>query len=279
MSELAAARSRFAEEIRRLAELRSIALVHAFATVPRERFVGPGPWSLWDTTAWQYVDTPDADPRHVYRDAPVALVRNRLLNNGQPSFVAKLIDALDPRPGDRVVHIGCGTGYFSAILAHLVGTTGRVVAIECDCELAARAADNLADAPNVSVIHGDGCAYDPGEADGILVNAGATHPCGLWLDRVAGSGRLILPLVRANGVGVVVKIVRGVRGYDARVLTSVAIFPCLGAVDTDADEYLARAFARLERSDQVRGLRRDAHAAADSCWVHGKGYCLSTLAS
>ena len=44
--------------------------------------------------------------------------------------------AADPKPGDHVVHIGIGTGYYTAILAELVGPTGRVTAIEYDASLA-----------------------------------------------------------------------------------------------------------------------------------------------
>jgi protein-L-isoaspartate(D-aspartate) O-methyltransferase len=106
VSELSAARQRFADEIGRLADLRSPALARAFAEVPRESLLGPGPWSVWNTERWAYKLTPDADPLHVYRDAPVGIDPSRFLNNGQPSFVAKLIDALDLRPGDRVAHVG-----------------------------------------------------------------------------------------------------------------------------------------------------------------------------
>jgi protein-L-isoaspartate(D-aspartate) O-methyltransferase len=51
----------------------------------------------------------------------VAIDEKRLLNNGQPSFLAILIEALALQEGDHVVHVGCGTGYYSAILAEFVG--------------------------------------------------------------------------------------------------------------------------------------------------------------
>ena len=51
-----------------------------------------------------------------------------------------------PASGEHVVHIGTGTGYYTAILAHLVGPSGWVTGIEYDCELAARAKANLAPA-------------------------------------------------------------------------------------------------------------------------------------
>src|ERR1700680_2456556 len=91
-------------------------------------------------------------------------------------------------------HIGVGVGYYTAILAELVGATGRVTAIEYDAELAARATANLAQTPHVRVVHGDGTriAFEP--VDVIYVNAGATRPADAWLDRLKEGGRLILPL-------------------------------------------------------------------------------------
>jgi protein-L-isoaspartate(D-aspartate) O-methyltransferase len=75
-----------------------------------------------------------------------------------------------------VVHAGCGTGYYTAIIAHVVGEHGRVTAIEFDQGLAARARTNLRHLPHVEVIAGDATVYDPGKVECIFINAGATHP-------------------------------------------------------------------------------------------------------
>ena len=74
------------------------------------------------------------------------------LNNGQPSLHAHLIHQASPAAGDHVVHIGTGTGYYTAILAHLAGPTGRVTGIEYDPEFAARAKANLAPYPTVAIV-------------------------------------------------------------------------------------------------------------------------------
>ena len=76
------------------------------------------------------------------------------------------IDALDLRDGERVVHIGCGLGYYSAILAEVVGADGHVTALEIDPALAARARRNLAHLPHVEVRETDGasCDLDPADA-------------------------------------------------------------------------------------------------------------------
>src|SRR6202040_3278591 len=123
-----------------------------------------------------YRATPDADPIYLYTDDVIGILPKRNLNNGQPSLHAALIAAAAPQPGEHVLHIGAGVGYYTAILTELVGTTGRVTAIEYDAELAARATANLAQTPHVRVVHGDGTriAFEP--ADVIYVNAGATRP-------------------------------------------------------------------------------------------------------
>ena len=115
------ARRRYAEELTYTAHLTSPAVIEAFAQVPRERYLGPGPWRIFQPSARSYWTTPDADPRHLYHDVLVAIDEARWLNNGQPSFLAFLIQALDVHEGDHVVHVGCGTGYFTAILADSSG--------------------------------------------------------------------------------------------------------------------------------------------------------------
>lgn len=117
--DLRAMRRWYAEDIRWSAGLSSERLIEAFASVPRERFVGRGPWQILGPNhlGRGYVRTGDANPRHLYHDILVAIDPRRGLNNGQPSFLAGLIDQLNLKDGETVCHIGCGTGYYSAILA------------------------------------------------------------------------------------------------------------------------------------------------------------------
>ena len=98
----------------------------------------------------------------------MALDTTRDVNNGQPGTLAHWIDALDLKTGDRVFHLGCGVGYFTAIMAGVVGAGGSVVACELDPVLAGRAGENLASYPNVAVHAGDGAAFDPGACDAML---------------------------------------------------------------------------------------------------------------
>lgn len=114
----------------------------AFAAVPREPFVGPGPWSVMGSSI-SYVTTPDDDPVFIYQDVLVALDASRGLNIGMPSAHAVWLAAVDLKAGETVLQVGVGSGYYSAIIAELVGREGRVHAYEIDRDLAARATDNL----------------------------------------------------------------------------------------------------------------------------------------
>jgi GNAT superfamily N-acetyltransferase len=77
------ARRGYAEELRFTAPIRSPAVVAAFAAVPRERFLGPGPWRILSPMSpGEYWTTEDADPRHLYHDVLAAIDEPRRLNNG-----------------------------------------------------------------------------------------------------------------------------------------------------------------------------------------------------
>jgi protein-L-isoaspartate(D-aspartate) O-methyltransferase len=170
-------------------------VVNAFATVPREQFVGPGPWRIKSPMDLaEYWTTDDDDPSHVYHDVLIALDESRGINNGQPSLWVYLFDHLDLMPGEQVLHLGCGTGYYTAIVAELVGLAGRVTAVEIDATLAQRARAALVNWPQVRVIEADGARNSFEPVDAILASAGATHPPLSWLEALRPEGRLLFPM-------------------------------------------------------------------------------------
>jgi protein-L-isoaspartate(D-aspartate) O-methyltransferase len=271
----------FAEEIRAVADIRSEALVDAFAKVPREHFLGPGPWQIMSDRGKDYRITEDADPRRLYHNILVAIDPGRHLNNGQPSYLAFCIDSLDLAEGDRVLHVGCGVGYYTAIMAEVVGTSGHIIGVEIDADLASRARENLDYLRQVKVAHGDGWKYEPGPCDAIFINAGVTHPSDVWLDSLLPGGRLILYLTVAfddggSGRGFMLKVKREDQGYTANFLSGVSVFHCIGSRDEEANQRLREAFMRGVW-ESVQSLRRDDHESSDTCWLHGDGFCLSTL--
>ncbi len=95
MTDLDLARHYYTEELRAVANLRSEALVKAFAKVPREHFLGPGPWQVFSVNSESDWTTKAADPRELYHKLLVVIDAERRLNNGLPSFLAFLIDQLE----------------------------------------------------------------------------------------------------------------------------------------------------------------------------------------
>ena len=275
----------FAEEIEAIANLRTAALVEALASVRREQFLRPGPWLVRGEQDFGGVGprrTPDADPRHVYHNCSIAIDAERQLYNGAPGLVAAAIDALSLIPGTRVIHIGAGLGYYSALMAHIVGATGHVLAIEVDRGLAADATANLSSTPWIDVLHGDGTTIPAGLVDAIFVNAGVTHPQEAWLDALAPGGRLIAPLTATIpamgdtiGKGVLALFTRTAgEDFDARVLGIVAIYSAVALRDDDSNALLGRALMRAPFPRFTR-LRRDRHDPGPGCWLHMPRLCLS----
>ncbi|HEY2528708.1 MAG TPA: rRNA adenine N-6-methyltransferase family protein [Xanthobacteraceae bacterium] len=275
------ARQLYAEELRFTANVASSAVLNAFATVPRECFVGPGPWRIKSPVRMGgYWTTADAYPRHVYHDVLIALDEARGINNGQPSLWAGRFDQLNLSAGQHVVHVGAGTGYYSAILAEIIGRQGRVTAIEIDPQLAARARDNLVPWPQATVILADGLAFHADQpADAIVVNAGLSHIAMTWLDMLrAEGGQLLVPLTNSDRWGGLLLIARKAAEalrYPAQFVSPVGIIHCVGGRDAAAEERLTAAMAR-SRMANIRSLRRAPDEPDDTCWLAGEGWWLST---
>jgi protein-L-isoaspartate(D-aspartate) O-methyltransferase len=270
------ARKAFANELRYAAHVRSDRVIAAFASVPREKFLGPPPWKIFDHTEG-YWQVPTDDPTAACHNVLFAIDAARELNNGHPEFWARLLDKLEIRAGDKVFHVGAGLGYYTAIMAELAGADGAVIAAEIDPTLAEQARANLASRNNVRVIAADGAHFDPGPVDVIVVNAGATHPIPGWLAALLPGGRMLLPLTAEGGLGTVFRVERQStpNTFTAAAVSGVRIYPCTGARSAPSARLLARALADGGQRF-VRSLRLDPHAREATCWLHGDGHCLST---
>jgi protein-L-isoaspartate(D-aspartate) O-methyltransferase len=283
MMDGAAYRRFYADEIRAVANIASPGVVEALAEVPREQFLPPGPWTIRGEGDFQGPprQTPDADPRHIHHNVAVAIDAGRMLFNGAPSVVAMAIDQLRLSPGERVLHLGTGLGYYTAILARCVGPSGRVLGIEVDEALARRAGDNLRDLAWAEVRQGDGRQPLDEPFDAVLVNAGVTHPLAAWLDALSPGGRLILPLTAAMGPapigkGPMVLLTRTEepRRLTARIVGFVAIYSALGLRDEATNALIAAALTKAPFAP-VKSARLDSHDIGPSCWVHAPGFCVS----
>jgi protein-L-isoaspartate(D-aspartate) O-methyltransferase len=279
-AELGIVRRAYAKQVMAAAMVADERVEAAFAAVRREAYLGPGPWPVLRTRPDGYVPTPSDNPVYLYVNQIVGLLTERNLNNGEPSLHAMMIGSAAPKPGEHAVHIGAGVGYYTAILAELVGATGRITAIELDAELAKRAAANLAGLRHIRVLHGNGALIPFDPADVIYVNAGATRPADVWLDRLNENGRLILPLTASEfpntdfRKGAVFRITRQGQDFLVKRISAVGIFPCEGMRDPDSEAALAAAFEKGRVEEVTRLYHRD-DVPDEDCWVRGKGWCLA----
>src|SRR5206468_2368598 len=183
-------------------------------------------------------------------------------------------------------HVGCGLGYYTAVMARVAGESGRVLALEIDRPLADAARRNLAALPWAEVRHIDGApAQFDEQFDAILVNAGVTHPLDAWLRSLAPGGRMILPLTgtipatppqrgsRAGDPGPAT-IGKGVTWLltrrdditlSARPIGVVAIYSAIGVRDDELNARVGKALmGGPVQWAAVKRLRLDAHEATDA---------------
>jgi protein-L-isoaspartate(D-aspartate) O-methyltransferase len=244
----------------------------AFGSTPREQFVGPPPWRVFTRSG--YLESPD-DPTLLYQDVVVSLGGEGPFNNGQPTLHAYCIAALEVKHGERVVHVGAGTGYYTTILAKLVGETGTVDAYEIVPEFAQRAVSNLVEFSYVTVHARSGAEGPLPACDVLYVNAGATEPVEVWLDALRPGGRLLFPMTPADGTGAMLLVTKKEEGgFAARFLMQVQFVPCIGARNETTALRLGEAF-RGGNWNKVKSLRRN-EPLDESCWVAGEGWWLST---
>ena len=120
----------------------------------------------------------------------------------QPLVVAFMLEQLHPRPGDKILDVGSGSGWTSALLAEIVGSKGKVIAIEVIPELMEFGKNNVAkynfiEKGTVEFICADGSKGYEKEApfDGILVSASVQNEVPrVWKNQIKIGGKIIAPL-------------------------------------------------------------------------------------
>jgi protein-L-isoaspartate(D-aspartate) O-methyltransferase len=167
-------------------------VLEAMARVPRELFV------------------PEEERELAYADAALPIGYGQTIS--QPYMVARIAEALAPRPGELVLDVGTGSGYQAAVLAEL---GADVLTIERIPELAEQARANLGEAgyERVEVLVGDGTLGVPERApfDGIAVAAAAPSVPGTLYEQLRPGGRLVVPVggQRAQRLEVIVRSPEG----------------------------------------------------------------------
>jgi protein-L-isoaspartate(D-aspartate) O-methyltransferase len=241
-------------------------------SVDRLRFLGPPPWWIAGpvtdgASGATYVKT--SDPSAITPNVSVALDRDRHLFNGAPSTILPWIEALDPQKGEHAFHAGCGTGYYTAILAELVGND--VVGVDIDESLCDIASDLL---PDLRIVNANATTFDPGAFDIALCNAGLGTIPELWLERMnPRGGRLVVPiattLLRSPlSLAIVFRVSRDRDFYDARMIGGAIIYGAQGDASPRAS---------VDHGDphSVKSLRRDRHRRDEMCWLHQGRQCFS----
>lgn len=180
MIDFAAARRHMVDGQVRTADVTDLRILSAMQEIPREHFVPPA----------------SADIAYLDFDLPVGEGGSRRLI--KPMVLAKLIHAAEIASTDRVLDVGCATGYGAAVLSHVAGA---VVALEQDAGLAQAARTALAGSANVSVVSGSLTAGWPqgGPYDVIILEGATEIAPQAYLSQLKEGGRLACVLGSGPG--------------------------------------------------------------------------------
>lgn len=170
-----AERSAMVEEQLRRRGIQDERLLAAMRHVPRHEFISQEKWE------------------QAYADHPVTIPEQQ--TTSQPYIIAAMIQSAEIKPGDKVLEVGAGSGYQTALLAELAT---QVIAVERYSTLAASAQGALRRMGyrNVVVVEGDGTlGWEPAAPyDAIIVSAAAPRIPPALLEQLASGGRLVIPI-------------------------------------------------------------------------------------
>ncbi|RJO59486.1 protein-L-isoaspartate(D-aspartate) O-methyltransferase [Candidatus Parcubacteria bacterium] len=131
-----------------------------------------------------------------YEDAPLPIGKGQSIS--QPSTVAQMLELLQVEPGNRVLDVGCGSGWLTGLLAEIVGPSGFVYAVDIIPELTELTKHHLYSYhfTNIETRIGNGWLGLPEHApyDRIVVSAAASEVPKPLIDQLAHGGRLIMPV-------------------------------------------------------------------------------------
>lgn len=155
-----------------------------------------------------------------------------LSSSSQPAIMAVMLEDLALKHGHHVLEIGAGTGYNAALMAHIVGRSGRVVTVDIDDDIVSGARASLATmgAGHVQVVCNDGADGYPVSApyDRIIVTAGAGDIASEWRNQLKPGGRLMLPL-SIHGVQKLVTFQEAGGRLDSIAVRDCGFLPLRGA--------------------------------------------------
>ncbi|WP_449220315.1 protein-L-isoaspartate O-methyltransferase family protein [Tistrella mobilis] len=176
-----------------------------------------------------------------YENRPLMYVdesgRTLEASSSEPAFIFHLAELLDVRPGQRVLEIGCGTGWLVALLSHLVGPEGHVTGVEINPHLHAQAARNLSaqSVTNATVLAGDGFGVCKNQSfDRLIMTASAFHLPHRLLTILESGGKAVIP-IRNRGLAEEAHLLERVDDrLEARVTRLCKFVPMTGSSATGA---------------------------------------------
>ncbi len=153
-------------------------LIEAFKKVPRENFVKK-----------EFLD-------QAYYDTPLPTIKEQTIS--QPTTVMIMLQALSLKEGDKVLEIGTGSGYNSALISHIIGKKGTIYTIEIVSELVKFAKKNISKLKikNVKIIHADGSQgyKEASPYNAIILTAGTPKIPQPLIEQLKNNGRLLAPV-------------------------------------------------------------------------------------
>lgn len=172
----------------------------AYLALPRHKFLhrfSP------DYVSWLRASSDNLDL--IYSDSTLLLYERQgfVSTISQPSFVLRMLDLLDLKPGQRAFELGTGSGWNAALMGYLVGKEGKVISYEIIPEMSKQAQENLSqfDLPQVEVVQGDALQeiWEDESFDRGIFTAGAWDMPGILFNVMKEGGKLLFVLKTSSG--------------------------------------------------------------------------------
>jgi len=227
------------------------AVLAAMRAVPRDAFV------------------PEGYRFDAYEDSPLPIGAGQTIS--QPYIVALMLEAARIGPADRVLEVGAGSGYATAVASRIAARVYAIERVASLCDRAKTTLQALGYAANVELRCGDGSVGWPAAApfDAIIVSAGAPALPAALREQLVEGGRLIVPIGDEPRGQLLLRFTRREAGrFDEETLCAVRFVPLIGAQawpDADADD---RESAAPHAGGDARKSSGDADADDDGAPLH-----------